>query len=165
MFFVGLVVLIIHWSSSLLLLPLFIFAVVTDALVRRKLKFGMTSMQAETHEDWRSCFPLLLRQPSTNSQSVIIKIHTHTTHTVKLCIYFILFSGNADIAFQLYVIRRTTFLLFRRNFAPLLLLHWTSVETPFKHQNVQLGQESMAITFLIHNFHNSRDTSHNTSHF
>ena len=24
-------------------------------------------------------------------------------------------------------------------------------ETPFKHQNVQLGRESMAITFVIHN--------------
>ena len=38
-------------------------------------------------------------------------------------------------------------------------------ETSFKHQNVQLGRESMALTFIIHNFHNSRDTSHNTSHF
>ena len=51
-------------------------------------------------------------------------------------------------------------------------LFWTSppptfniAETLFKHQNVQLGRESQAITFIIHNFHNSRDTSHNSSHF
>ena len=36
------------------------------------------------------------------------------------------FRGNADTAFQLYVILRTKLLLFRRNFAPLLLLHSTS---------------------------------------
>ena len=38
-------------------------------------------------------------------------------------------------------------------------------ETPFKHENVQLDRESMAITFLIHTFHISRDISHNSSHF
>ena len=48
------------------------------------------------------------------------------TISVAYIFYYYLFSWNADTAFQLYVILRTKTLLFRRNFAPLLLPHSTS---------------------------------------